>query len=84
MDVLAFFAPWLRSGGCVRGLVRTIGRLVRGCAPNGSTLRKKVRAYNTDEFAGRDYLCLFPELWKMALVACNQVVGAGGVGLEWH
>src|SRR5712675_3514075 len=25
-------ALWLRSGGCVRGLLRTIGRLLRGCA----------------------------------------------------
>jgi len=39
-----------------------------------------VGAYDADEFAGRDYLGLLPELWEMALVAGDQVVGAGGVG----
>src|SRR5258705_8556300 len=44
------------------------------------SLRDKVRGYDADEFAGRDYLGLLPELWKMALVAGDQVVGTGNVG----
>src|SRR5882724_4376112 len=43
-------------------------------------LREKVRGYDADEFAGCDYLGLLPELWKMALVAGDQIVGASGVG----
>jgi hypothetical protein len=37
-------------------------------------------SYDADEFAGSDYLSLFPESGKMPLVAGDQVVGAGGVG----
>lgn len=50
------------------------------CASCSVKLRKKVRCHDADEFARRNNLRLFPEPWKMALVACEQVVGAGGVG----
>lgn len=40
----------------------------------------RVRGNDADEFAGRDYLRILPELWKMPCVAGDQVVGAGGVG----
>src|ERR1700675_3485333 len=44
----------------------------------GSTrLMDKVRSDDVDEFAGRDYLGLLPELWKMPLVAGYQIVDAG-------
>ena len=49
------------------------------CAPNRTTSRDEVRGYDADEFAGRDYLGLFPELWKMPLVAGYQVIYAGRV-----
>jgi len=38
-----------------------------------------VRGYDADEFAGRDYLGLLPELWKMPLAAGYQVIYAGRV-----
>ena len=38
-----------------------------------------MRRYDTHEFTGSDDLGLFPEPWKMPLVAGNQVVSAGGV-----
>src|SRR5271157_91420 len=39
----------------------------------------EVRGYEGDEFAGSDYFGLFPERWKMPLVAGYQVIGAGCV-----
>jgi hypothetical protein len=45
-----------------------------------ASLRDEMRGYDADEFAGSDYLGRLPELWKMPLVAGDQVVGAGGVG----
>ncbi len=39
-----------------------------------------MRRYDGDELAGCDDLGLFPEFWEMALVAGDQIVGAGGVG----
>src|SRR5712671_5831556 len=45
----------------------------------GNTSRDKVRSHDADEFAGRDYLGLLPELWKMPLVAGYQIVDAGCV-----
>src|SRR6266478_3204157 len=78
MDDAVSAAPWLRSGGCVRGSLRTIGRLLR-VDSDGIMLREEVRGYDADEFAGGDYFGLLPELWKMALVAGYQVVSAGSV-----
>jgi len=51
-----------------------------GVLRTSATLRDEVRGYDADEFAGCDYLGLLPELWKMALVGGDQIVGAGGVG----
>jgi hypothetical protein len=36
--------------------------------------------YDANEFTGSNYLSLLPEPGKMALVASDQVVDAGGVG----
>ena len=39
-----------------------------------------MRPDDADEFAGGDDFGFLPELWKMALIAGDQVVRAGGIG----
>ena len=39
-----------------------------------------MRSDDADEFAGSDDFGFLPELWKMALIAGDQVVRAGGIG----
>ncbi len=39
-----------------------------------------MRPDDTDKFAAADDFGFLPELWKMALIAGDQVVRAGGVG----
>jgi hypothetical protein len=39
-----------------------------------------MRADDADEFARGDDFGFLPELWEMALIASDQVIGAGGVG----
>lgn len=43
-------------------------------------LRDEMWSYDADEFAGRNYFCLLPELGKMPLVASDQVIGASSIG----
>src|SRR5207249_3689676 len=42
MDDATFVAPWLRSGGCVRGLLRTIGRLSSRVCSEPSSRPKRI------------------------------------------
>src|ERR1035437_8852627 len=42
--------------------------------------RDQMRRHDADELARRDHLGLLPELREMPLVACHQVIGAGGIG----
>ena len=37
-------------------------------------------ADNADEFAGADDFGFLPKVWEMALIAGDQVIGAGRVG----
>jgi len=39
-----------------------------------------MRPDDAHEFAGSDEFCFLPEFWEMALIAGDQVVGAGGIG----
>jgi hypothetical protein len=39
-----------------------------------------MRPDDADKLAGVDDFCFLPELWEMALIACDQVVRACGVG----
>ena len=43
-------------------------------------LGEQMRPDDADQFAGADDFGFLPELWKVALIAGDQVVRAGGVG----
>ncbi len=52
----------------------------RLAALESSFLSNQVRRGQVDKVARRNDLCALPERGKMLLVACDEVVGAGGIG----